>query len=209
MIFHDKGLVLSRQGICTPRKRLVLETCLDKICVCVYALSHTSHPRTPFLRHRVRHSGTRISSRTMNVAVSLLTTFFCLLACGSASRIRGAASPGAAILKTIRTLETAEALMKKTQAAMQAKIDKLNANMAVGLDKHIDGTVNKIVNAYHLKEKEAIANAATNRLNQWATGGKNKTAKENVTMPSVDPAKIVAEEQAEEDKKPKESTEST
>ena len=28
-------------------------------------------------------------------------------------------------------------------------------------------------------------------------------------MPSVDPAKIVAEEQAEEDKKPKESTEST
>ena len=43
--------------------------------------------------------------------------------------------------------------MKKTQAAMQAKIDKLNANMAVGLDKHIDGTVNKIVNAYHLKEK--------------------------------------------------------
>ena len=99
--------------------------------------------------------------------------------------------------------------MKKTQAAMQAKIDKLNANMAVGLDKHIDGTVNKIVNAYHLKEKEAIANAATNRLNQWATGGKNKTAKENVTMPSVDPAKIVAEEQAEEDKKPKESTQST
>ena len=30
-----------------------------------------------------------------------------------------------------------------------------------------------------------------------------------MTMPSVDPAKIVAEEQAEEDKKPKESTEST
>ena len=152
-----RGLVLSRQGIYVrPRKRLVLETCLDKymcvfVCVC---LSHTSHPRTPFLRHRrLRHPGTRISSRTMKVAVSLLTTLFCLLACGSGSRIRGAASPGAAILKTIRTLETAEALMKKTQAAMQAKIDKLNANMAVGLDKHIDGTVNKIVNAYHLKGK--------------------------------------------------------
>lgn len=148
----------------------------------------------------------------MKVTVSLFTVLFCLFAGASATNIRGGAkspsanAPGAAILKTIRTLETAEALMKKTQAAMQAKIDKLNANMAVGLDKHIDGTVNKIVNAYHLKEKEAIANAATNRLNQWASGGKNKTAKDNVTMPTVDPAKIVAEEQAEEDKKPKEST---
>lgn len=117
----------------------------------------------------------------------------------NASNLKG---PGAQILSTIRTLEKTEAIMKKTQAAMQAKIDKMNSNMAVGLDKHIDGTVNKIVNAYHLKEKETIANAASIRINQWASG-KNKTnATEDIKMPHVDPAKIVAEEQAEEDKKP-------
>ena len=136
----------------------------------------------------------------MRVIILLICMNAFLMASIDASSIRGSAKgPGAEILNTIHTLEKTEAIMKKTQAAMQAKIDKLNANMAVGMDKHIDGTVNKIVNAYHMKEKEAVANAATKRINQWASG-KNNTKEEEIKMPNVDPAKIVAEEQAEEDK---------
>merc|ERR1712003_98111 len=73
--------------------------------------------------------------------------------------------------------------MKKTQASMQAKIDKLNGNLAEGLDVHIDRTVKK---------------AAMERLRQWAAG-------KNTTLPLVpdnsssivDPAQIIAEEKKE------------
>ncbi len=141
-----------------------------------------------------------LETTMMRVIILLICMNAFLMASIDASSIRGSAKgPGAEILSTIHTLEKTEAIMKKTQAAMQAKIDKLNANMAVGMDKHIDGTVNKIVNAYHLKEKETVANAATKRINQWASG-KNNTKEEEIKMPNVDPAKIVAEEQAEEDK---------
>ena len=77
----------------------------------------------------------------MRVIILLICMNAILMASIDASSIRGSAKgPGAEILSTIHTLEKTEAIMKKTQAAMQAKIDKLNANMAVGMDKHIDGT---------------------------------------------------------------------
>ena len=92
--------------------------------------------------------------------------------------------------------------MKKTQASMQAKIDKLNGNLAEGLDVHIDRTVKKIVNAFHMQEKSTVKKAAMERLRQWAAG-------KNTTLPLVpdnsssivDPAQIIAEENKVDDKK--------
>ena len=101
-----------------------------------------------------------LETTMMRVIILLICMNAFLMASIDASSIRGSAKgPGAEILSTIHTLEKTEAIMKKTQAAMQAKIDKLNANMAVGMDKHIDGTVNKIVNAYHLKENQKLGHS--------------------------------------------------
>lgn len=141
----------------------------------------------------------------MRLADKMKLTIFLLLAVSvvtvSAGTLR-APGAGQKMLNTINVLEKTEALMKKTQQEMQSKIDKLNANMADGLDKHIDRTVQKIVKAYHAKEMDEVKKAAYERLRQWASTKRNMSLPDVPANASVvDPSQLIAEENTDDEKR--------
>ena len=135
----------------------------------------------------------------MKLTIFLLLVVSVVVVSAGTLRAPGA---GQKMLNTINVLEKTEALMKKTQQEMQSKIDKLNANMADGLDKHIDRTVQKIVKAYHAKEMDEVKKAAYERLRQWASNKRNMSLPDVPANASVvDPSQLIAEENTDDEER--------
>ena len=83
--------------------------------------------------------------------------------------------PGAVIAATIEKLKKTEGLLRETQGNMQSAVDKMVAERAVTLDKHIDHITSKVMTAFHEQEVENLQKATEARMNDWGVG-ENATA---------------------------------